>query len=74
MSPVRKKTNVNLHLGNIIRNKDYKKSVTFKKYMKSNVNYKLVPIQNGPPGKHTIEQVLQLKAYYTTKGLATSTA
>ena len=65
---------MNLHLGNMIRNKDYKKSVTFDKYMKKNMNHKLVPIQNEPPDKHTIEQVLQLKAYYTTKGLATSTA
>ena len=68
------KANVNLHLGNMIRNKDYKKSVTFEKYMKSNVNHKLVPIQNGPYGKHTIKRVLQLKAYYTTNASATSTA
>ena len=27
-------TNANLHLGNMVRKKDYKKSVTFKKYMK----------------------------------------
>ena len=67
-------TNMYLHLGNMIRKKDYKKFGTFEKYMKNNVNQKLVPIQNGPPGKHTIERQLQLKSYYTTKGLATSTA
>ena len=67
-------TNMNLHLGNMIRKKDYKKSVTFKKYMKKNVNHKLVPIQNEPPGKHTIERVLQLKAYYTTGLRAISAA
>ena len=65
---------MNLHLGNMIRKKDYKKSETFEKYMKNNVNHKLVPIQNGPPGTHTLEWQLQLKAYYTTKQLATSTA
>ena len=56
-------TYMNLHLGNMIRKKDYKKSETIEKYMKNNVNHKLVPIQNGPPGKHTIERQLQLKAY-----------
>ena len=37
-------TNMNLHLGNIIKKKDYKKSETFDKYMKINMNHKLVPI------------------------------
>ena len=67
-------THMNLHLGNMIRKKDYKKSKTFEKYMKNNVNHKLVPIKNRPPGKHTIERQLQLKAYYTTERSTTSTA
>ena len=67
-------TNVKLHLGNIIKKKNYKLSVTFGKYMKKNVNHKLVPIQNEPPSKHTIKRVLQLKAYYTTRLPATSKA
>ena len=67
-------TNMNLQLGNMIKKKNYKLSVTFDKYTKKNVNHKFVPIQNKPPGKHTIEQVLHLKAYYTTGLSATSAA
>ena len=58
----------------MIKKKNYKSSVTFDKYMKKNVNRKLVLIQNKPPGKYTIKRVLQLKAYYTTELLATSAA
>ena len=65
---------MNLHLGNMIRKKDYKGSSTFEKYMRKNVNHKLVPIQNRPPSNHTIERVLHLKAYYTTGLPATSKA
>ena len=67
-------TNVNLQLGNMIKKNNYKLSVTFDKYMKKNVNHKLVTIQNEPPGKHTLEQLLHLKAYYTTGLPATSAA
>ena len=67
-------TNMNLHLGNMIRKKDYKGSTTFDKYMKCRVNHKLVPIQNKPAGNHTIERVLHLEAYYTTGVVAKSAA
>ena len=67
-------TNMNLHLGKMIKNKDYKTNGTFNKYMKKNVNHKLVPIQNKPPGNHTVEQILHLEVYYTTGLQATCTA
>ena len=67
-------TNSNLHLGKMIRNRDYKTNGTFDKYMRKNVDHKLVPIQNKPPGNHTVEQVLHLKAYYITSLPATSAA
>ena len=38
-------THMNLHLGNMIRDIDYKASKTIAKYMKNNVNHKLIPIQ-----------------------------
>ena len=59
-------TNMNLHLGTMIRHKDYKKNSTFDKYMRKNVNQKLVPIQNIPVNNHNIERELHFKAYYTT--------
>ena len=58
-------TNMNLHLGTMIRHKDYKKHLTFDKYMKVNVNNKLVPVQNIPVPR-TIERELHFKEYYTT--------
>ena len=67
-------TNANLHLGTMIRSPNYKTSGTFLKYMKNNVNHKLVPVQHSPPGKHTIERGLQFLEYYTTEGSATTTA
>ena len=48
-------THMNIHLGNMIRNKNYKASGTFAKYMKNNVNHKLVPIQGGRAEAHTVE-------------------
>ena len=48
-------TNMNLHLGTMIRDKDYKKNGTFDKYMRKNVNQKLVPIQNIPVSNCNIE-------------------
>ena len=66
-------THSNLHLGKMIRNKDYKTNGTFDKCMKKNVNHKLVPIQNSHPGNHTIERELYFEAYYTTGVTATST-
>ena len=59
-------TSMNLHLGDMIRKKDYRKNGTFNKYMKVNVNHRLVPIQNIPVSNRTIERELQFKAYYTT--------
>ena len=56
-------TNMNLHLGTMIRNKDYRKNVTFAKYMKVNVNDKLVPVQNSPVPRK-IERELHFKEYY----------
>ena len=63
-------THVNLHLGNMIRNMDYGASDTFHKYMKKNVNHKLVPIQHNNTGS-SVQRQLFLSAYYTTsKGAA----
>ena len=59
-------TSMNLHLGTMIRQKDYKKNGTFDKYMRKNVNHKLVPIQNIPVSNRNIERELHFKAYYTT--------
>ena len=68
-------TDANLHLGTMIRSPNYKGSVTFTKYMKKNVNHKLVPIQHAPPdGTHTIERVLNFLEYYTTESSAQTTA
>ena len=67
-------TNANLHLGTMIRSPNYKTSGTFVKYMKNNVNHKLVPVQHSPPGKHTIERALQFLEYYTTEGSSNTTA
>ena len=58
-------TNMNLHLGTMIRHKEYKKHLTFDKYMKVNVNDKLVPVQNNPTGRK-VERELYFKEYYTT--------
>ena len=58
-------TNMNLHLGTMILHKGYKKHLTFDKYMKVNVNNKLVPVQNIPVPR-TIERELHFKEYYTT--------
>ena len=59
-------TNMNLHLGTMICHKDYKKNGTFDKYMRKNVNHKLIPIQNIPVSNCNIERELHFKAYYTT--------
>ena len=67
-------THMNIHLGNMIRNKNYKASGTFAKYMKNNVNHKLVPIQGGRPGTSKVERQLQFKSYYTTDQSAAATA
>ena len=60
-------THMNLYLGNMSRDMDYKASKTFAKYMKNNVNHKLVPIQGGRPGANKVERQLQFDLYYTTK-------
>ena len=58
-------TNMNLHLGTMIRNKEYRNNITFAKYMKVNVNNKLVPVQNIiVPRK--VERELHFKEYYIT--------
>ena len=67
-------THMNLYLGNMIRNKNYKASGTFAKFMKNNVNHNLVPIQEGRLGAHKVERQLQFKSYYTTKRSAAGTA
>ena len=56
---------MNLHLGTMIRNKKYRNNITFAKYMKANVNDKLVPVQNNPTGRK-VERELYFKEYYTT--------
>ena len=66
-------THCKLYFGTMIRDKDYKTNCTFDRYMKKNVNHKLVPIQNSPPGNHIIERELHFKAYYTTGVTTTST-
>ena len=58
---------VNLHLGNMIRDMDYKASKTFAKYMKNNVNHKLVPMQGGRPGSSKVKQQFQFDSCYTNK-------
>ena len=64
----------NLCLGTMCRDKDYKGNGTFDKYMSKRVNHKLVSIHNHPPGGHTIEQELQLVAYYTTSRMTKNMA
>ena len=64
----------NLHIGRMIRDKNYNGNGTFDKYTRKNVNHKLVPIQNCPPDNHTIERELHLEAYYTTSLTTTNTA
>ena len=59
-------THVNLHLGNIIRDMDYGASKSFDKYMKINVNHKLVPIQQQRPGSSKVQRQLLFDSYYTT--------
>ena len=59
-------THCNIHLGTMCRDKDYRQNGTFDKYMKKNVNHKLVPIENIPVGNRTIERELHFQAYYTT--------
>ena len=61
-------TNMNLHLGKMIRNMDYQMSKKFEQLMINNVNHKLVPIQHGRPGSNPQRQ-LYLKEYYITPNL-----
>ena len=63
-------THMNLHLGKMIRDMEYKAPKTFAKYMKNNVNHKLVPIQRGRPGSSKVKRQIQFDSYYTTKRLA----
>ena len=58
-------TNMNLHLGTMIRNKEYRNNITFATYMKANVNDKLVPVQNNPLSRK-VQRELYFKEYYTT--------
>ena len=63
-------THMNLYLGNMIKDMEYKASKTFAKYMKNNLNHKLVPIQGGCPESSKVKQQLQFDSYYTTARLA----
>ena len=65
-------THMNLHLGTMCRDKDYKKHGTFTKYMKVNVNHRLVPVQNIPVSGLTILRELHFESYYTTNVAAKS--
>ena len=65
-------THMNLHLGTMCRNKDYKKHGSFNKYMKVNVNHRLVPIQHIPVSNRNILQELHFESYYTTNVAAKS--
>ena len=58
-------TNMNLHLGKMIRNMDYRQSKTLHQYVINNENLKLVPIQQGRTGSSPQRQ-FHLKEYYTT--------
>ena len=59
-------THLNLHLGNMIRDMDYKMSKTFAKYMKNNVNHKLIPIQQERPRSGKVQRKLFFDSYYIT--------
>ena len=63
-------THMNLHLGNMIKNMNYKASKTFDKYTKNNVNHKLVPIQKERTGSSVQQQLFQSKHYTTSKSAA----
>ena len=56
--------NMNLHLGTMIRNMNYRQLKAFNQYMINNVNHKLVPIQKARPGSKAQRQLF-LKEYYT---------
>ena len=59
------KTNMNLHLGTMIRTKDYGNQ-SFEKYMQVNVNEKLVPIPKSKSSTRGPERKLKFISYYTT--------
>ena len=57
-------TNIYLHLGKMIQNKDLCKT-SFKEYMQKNVNQKLVPIHTDCDGTKP-QRKLKIHSYYTT--------
>ena len=61
---------MNLHLGTMIRDREYGTSNTFNKYMLANVNHKLVPIQRKRQGNDTVQRKLHFLSYYTTSSVA----
>ena len=61
---------MNLHLGTMIRDKDYGTSNTFNKYMLDNVNHKPVHIQHNRHGNGTVQRKLHFHLYYTTSLVA----
>ena len=60
-------TNMNLYLGTMIRDKDYRIHDTFEKYMLHNVNNKLVPIHRDENKTGSLLRKLHFHSYYTTK-------
>ena len=60
------KANLNLHLGTMIRTKDYGKNTSFDKYMQVNVNEKLVPIPKSNSSTRGPERKLKFISYFTT--------
>ena len=60
------KANLNLHLGTMIRTKDYGKNTSFEKYMQVNVNEKLVPIPKSNSSTRGPERKLKFISYFTT--------
>ena len=64
-------TNMNLHLGKMIRNMDHRQSKTFDQYMINNVNHKIVLIEQERTGSSPQRQ-LYLKEFYTTAKLVAS--
>ena len=59
-------TNMNLHLGTMIRDNEYGANNTFDKYMLHNVNHKLALIQREGHVACTVQHKLNLHSYYTT--------